>query len=245
MGSRWKIGLGALPIISALVATQAVASPEPRAVLELFVSQGCSACRTANQLMPEWEQEQNLIVLSFPVNYWDYLGWKDTLAHPLFGERQRGYALLRGDRQIYTPQMVINGVLSCIGSARDQVAKRVESATAVHPILPVPLALKEENGMILVDIGRGSDDAGVWLVPVRRLSQVAIQRGENAGRTETYTNVARGLYHLGTWTGSPARFEMSRKTIQAQDADSYVILLQKVKDGKPGPILGAVKGPGL
>src|SRR5687767_14298027 len=100
-------------IVSALLVGQAVASPKPpRAVLELYVSQGCSACGPAKQLLGELAQDPALVVLSLPVNYWDYTGWKDTLADPLFTARQKGYALARGNRRVHTPELVVNGVLS-------------------------------------------------------------------------------------------------------------------------------------
>lgn len=245
MRSCLKTWLGALPLLSALVIGPAVASPEPRAVLELFVSQGCSACRPANQLMTELIQDPSLIVLSLPVNYWDYLGWKDTLADPTFSARQRGYASVRRDRQVYTPQMVINGVLACVGSERNQIARLIETATASHGILPVAVKVSQENGLLIVDVAAGSGTAGVWLLPVRKHSQVTIQRGENAGRTETYTNVVRGLHLLGSWSGAALRITTPLQTVQAPDADSYVVLLQRADEEKPSLILGAAKGPGL
>jgi hypothetical protein len=223
---------------------QAVASPEPRAVLELFVSQGCSACRPANDLMTGWARDPSLVVMSLPVNYWDYLGWKDTLANAHLTDRQQGYAKARKGRQVYTPEMVVNGILSCVGSARDQITRSIDQATGGAP-LPVAIALREENGLVIIDVGHGAGEAEAWLLPIRRYSQVAIHRGENAGRTETYTNVVRGLYPLGRWSGSPVHFEMPLEAVETQGADTYVVLLQKARDGHPGRILGAAKGPGL
>ncbi|WP_246777259.1 thioredoxin family protein [Microvirga sp. VF16] len=240
-----KTWLGLLPVLSTLLVGPALASPEPRAVLELFVSQGCSACRPANQLMTELKQDPSLIVLSLPVNYWDYLGWKDTLADPTFTSRQRGYASARRDRQVYTPQMVVNGVLACVGSERNQVARLIETATASHAILPVAIKVSEENGLVIVDIAPGSGTAGVWLLPIRKHNQVAIQRGENAGRTETYTNVVRGFYLLGSWSGAALRVTTPLAAVLTQDADSYVVLLQRADDEKPGLILGAAGRPSL
>ncbi|NBJ09463.1 DUF1223 domain-containing protein [Microvirga sp. SYSU G3D207] len=183
-------------------------------------------------------------MLTLPVNYWDYLGWKDTLADTLFTLRQKGYAKARKAGQIYTPEMIVNGVVSCIGSARDQAIRSIDQATAGGS-LPVIIQVKEENGLVIVDVGEGDGEAEAWLLPVRRHSQVAIHRGENAGRTETYTNVVRGLYPLGRWSGSHIRFEMPLEAVETQGADTYVVLLQKAWDGKPGRILGAAKGPGL
>jgi len=245
MRDRLKAWLRLLPFASILVAGPSAASPEPHAVLELFVSQGCSACRGANEYMTELKRDPGLVVLSLAVNYWDYLGWKDTLADPQFTARQKGYALVRKNHQVYTPEMVVNGVQSCLGSARDKVRKTVEQASAGRTPLPVPVDVWEEDGMIVVDIGAGTEEATAWLLPVLRSSRVPIHRGENAGRTETYVNVVRGLHRLGDWAGTATRFRTPLDTARTQGADSYVVLLQRDRDGKPGPILGVAKGPGL
>ncbi|MET0167901.1 MAG: DUF1223 domain-containing protein, partial [Vicinamibacterales bacterium] len=88
----------------------ASASAEPRAVVELFTSQGCSSCPAADKLLGELSRDPSLITMSLSVDYWDYLGWKDTLALHGHSDRQRAYAEARGDREVYTPQVVINGV---------------------------------------------------------------------------------------------------------------------------------------
>ena len=82
---------------------------EPRAVLELFTSQGCSSCPPADRLVGQLANDPSLIALSVPIDYWDYLGWRDTLANPAHSARQRAYARVRGDGQVYTPQIVVNG----------------------------------------------------------------------------------------------------------------------------------------
>lgn len=245
MQRHLKTWFGLLPITAALLLGPAAASPEPHAVLELFVSQGCSACRPANELMTDLSRDPGLVVLSLPVNYWDYLGWKDTLADPRFTERQHGYAKARKDHRFFTPEMIVNGVLSCVGSARDHVAKSIDQAAPGRTPLPVPVDVREEGGMVVVDVGEGTGEGNAWLLPVRRNSQVPIHRGENAGRTETYVNVVRGLHPLGAWGGSAVRFRVPLESVRTRDADSYVVLLQTERDGRPGVVLGAAKGPGL
>src|SRR4249919_2286908 len=99
----------------------APASAEPRAVVELFTSQGCSSCPAADKLLGELAGDSSLIALSIPIDYWDYLGWKDTLASAGHSARQRAYARMRGDRQVYTPQIVVNGATHVLGSDRAAV----------------------------------------------------------------------------------------------------------------------------
>ena len=101
-----------------LIATFVVArAAERRALLELFTSQGCSSCPAADKLLGEFAADQSLVALSVPIDYWDYLGWKDTLASPAHSARQRAYARVRGDRQVYTPQIVVNGSDACCSAA--------------------------------------------------------------------------------------------------------------------------------
>src|SRR5262249_30644442 len=88
----------------------------PRAVIELFTRQGCSSCPPADQLLGELTGDPSLVAVSVPVDYWDYLGWKDTLADPHNTARQKAYAHARGDGQVYTPQVVVNGSLHALGS---------------------------------------------------------------------------------------------------------------------------------
>src|SRR6266487_6233453 len=95
--------LGAFAIIASAAIVSARA--DPRAVLELFTSQGCSSCPPADRLVGQLVNDPSLIALSVPIDYWDYLGWRDTLANPAHSARQRAYARVRGDGQVYTPQI--------------------------------------------------------------------------------------------------------------------------------------------
>ena len=98
---------------------------EPRAVVELFTSQGCSSCPPADKLIGELAHDPSLVALSLPVDYWDYLGWKDTLALHGNSNRQRDYAVTRGDREVYTPQAVINGVVHALGSDKSAIEQAI------------------------------------------------------------------------------------------------------------------------
>ena len=99
-------------------ASLSVAEAEPRGVIELFTSQGCSSCPPADKLVGEFALDPSLISISLPIDYWDYLGWKDTLAMPGHSARQRAYAHMRGDRDVYTPQVVVSGSMDALGSDR-------------------------------------------------------------------------------------------------------------------------------
>ena len=195
--------------------------------------------------MGELARRPEIIALSLPVDYWDYLGWKDTLAQPAFTARQRAYASARNDKQVYTPQVVVNGVKPIVGSDRAKIesliGKWVNNGT-----LPVSVGVREATSTLTVEIGPAADTLSsgeVWLLPVARSREVAIGRGENRGRTITYVNVVRGMVKLGDWSGQPARFEVPMKKARLGDAETYVVLVQTADESKPGAILGAAKAP--
>ena len=101
------------------------AQAEPRAVIELFTSQGCSSCPAADKLLGELAADPSLVPISVPIDYWDYLGWKDTLADPRNTARQKAYAHVRGDGQIYTPQVVVNGSVHALGSDKSAIEQAI------------------------------------------------------------------------------------------------------------------------
>ncbi len=139
---RWqqrsaRTATGALDaLIAAAGLTAAAQAKPPRAVIELFTSQGCSSCPPADELLAKLATEDDLIALSLPVDYWDRLGWKDTLAKHAFTERQVAYSNVRGDGEVYTPQAVVNGKEHAVGSERSAIdAAIAETASS----LSVPL----------------------------------------------------------------------------------------------------------
>ena len=236
------LGLAVLAALAPAIARSQEGAP--RAVVELFTSQGCSSCPPADRLIGELARDPGVVALSLPVDYWDYLGWKDTLAQSAFTERQRAYAALRGDQEIYTPQAVVNGAAMVVGSDRAALTRSLHDA---GPGLRVPLRCEEHDGRLAVTVGPAADAARtgeVWLLPITRSRQVTIGRGENRGRSVTYANVVRGMRRLGSWSGEPAHYEVPADARGPRDADSYVVLLQSGRAGT-GRIIGAAKGPGL
>src|SRR5262245_55076196 len=119
-----RVALSTVLALAALIPTGgASAGEQVRGVVELFTSQGCSSCPAADRLLGELASDRSIVALSLPIDYWDYLGWKDTLAKPRHTARQRGYAQQRGDREVYTPQVVVNGALHVLGSDRGAIER--------------------------------------------------------------------------------------------------------------------------
>ena len=233
----------ALCVTAAIVASGPSASAEePRAVIELFTSQGCSSCPPADKLLGELARDRSLVVASLPIDYWDYLGWKDTLARPRHTARQRGYAGVRGDRQVYTPQVVVNGLAHVIGSDREAIEGAIARTKAQAPTLTVPVSVNVGADEIIVDINPKKEAeavAEVWLWAVATAIPVAVKRGENRGRTMTYHNVVRQWVKLGVWTGAKQSWKMPRSELQAEGIDSVAVIVQAGGPDSPGALLGA------
>jgi hypothetical protein len=212
-------------------------------VVELFTSQGCSFCPRADQMLAAMAREPGVVAVSFPVDYWDYIGWRDTLASPAFTARQRAYAEAHGEAQVYTPQIIVNGLAGVAGGDRDEIQKTIKAVAGADGALTVPMHLSQADGHFSIEVAEGGGGpAGVFVLRVVRSSTVNIQRGENAGRVVTYTNVVRAIDKVGDWNGQTATFEMPRTPVSGE---GFVVLIQKGTPERPGAILAAAKTEGL
>ena len=212
-------------------------------VVELFTSQGCSHCPRADRWLASVARNPDVVAVSFPVNIWDYIGWKDTLASPAFTARQKAYAAVNGNRHVYTPQIVINGVAAASGGDEAEITAAVDKAKGLDGAMSVPMRLSQTNGNYSVEIEDGSHGpASIIALRVARTATVQILRGENAGQSLTYTNVVRVISKIGEWTGKHAVFNLPEAL---QEDEGVVVLAQKGTPERPGAILAAVKSDGL
>lgn len=234
-----KIGWTVPGAVVAFILAAGPGLAEPKAVLELFTSQGCSSCPPADKLMGELAKRDDILALTFNVDYWDYLGWKDTLGNPEHSERQRSYARGRGDGQVYTPQIVINGVDHVVGSNR----RAVEAAIKRDAGLPVSIKLMEKDDAISVTVDDNGTDVGnasLWLAIYQDKVTVPIKRGENTGRTITYANVVKKLRPIAMWHGEEMVVDLPKSEMSKAHAKRCAVILQTEADsGEPGRIIGA------
>jgi hypothetical protein len=239
-----------ITIAAALICTSLTApalAGEPRAVIELFTSQGCSSCPAADKVIGELAHDPSLLTMSLAVDYWDYLGWKDTLALHGHSDRQRAYANARGDREVYTPQVVVNGVVHVLGSDKAAIEKAIAQTRAEAAPLKLPVTIAIVDGKVTVNVPAANDEHNsgeVWLCPITSKAPVAIGRGENSGHTLTYTNVVRRWVKLGDWNGKPASFSVPVTNLPDADyalgdVDQVAVIVQSVVATKPGLMLGA------
>ncbi len=210
------------------------AGPAP-VVLELYTSQGCSSCPPADETLARLAGRDDVIALALHVDYWDYLGWRDTFAQREFGLRQAGYRDAWHKSVVYTPQMVVQGQHDVSGLHAGQLSAAIAEAQAAVP--PVNVVIERSGGMLKCRIEPGPNPVSgtIWIAKYIRNAKVEIERGENAGRTITYTNVVSSLDRIGTWEGSAAE-EVAMP--QPGPGEGVAIWIQ---DGAAGPIMAAAK----
>jgi hypothetical protein len=241
------IGLGQLLAASDASAQKAANSAQVKAVYELYTSQGCSSCPAADAVFARIAKRDDVIALTLPVDIWDYLGWRDTLARPEFSDRLRAYAKALGDGMVYTPQAVVSGLLQANASSEDKIENAIAMTAQPFAASRVPVNLSAKKGRLLIDIAAAPDgveakEATVWLASVAARVEVPITRGENQGRTVVYVNVVRRLIPIGTWSGTRMAVKLDRHSFMVSDADRCAVLLQQ---GQGGPIVGAALIDGI
>jgi hypothetical protein len=231
-----------LPLLAACSGTAESAAPAAKAkaiassaeapvVVELFQSQGCSSCPPANAALNKLADRSDVIALSFAVDYWDRLGWKDIFAQPAFTQRQRDYAAALKGGSVYTPQVVINGTRELVGNGKGELAQAVAASKGISggPMVNVSSAK--------ASIGTGSGNGTVWLVRYDPSTHnVAIRAGENGGRTLPHRNIVRELTKLGSWNGKATSYNVPASK---DSALKTVVILQQ---GLAGPVLGVGRG---
>jgi hypothetical protein len=214
---------------------------QPLGVVELFTSQGCSSCLPADAFFAELAAKGNIVALAYHVDYWDYLGWKDTLSRKENTERQYEYMRAFGSRSVYTPQAVINGRSHVNGARREEVDGALARMKTSGEGMQVGINVSRTSDRVIIDAGdagSGPSDAHVVIVYFDPPQTIKIGKGENTGRSMTYWNAVSGIQTAGMWHGKAQRYELPMSVITKKGG--CAVLLQSVgKDGMPGPILGA------
>lgn len=237
---RASLCAGSVVILGALLMANPAAAGDPRGVVELFTSQGCSSCPPADKLLGEFAKDSSLIALSLPIDYWDYLGWKDTLADSRFSARQKAYSAVRGDRDVYTPQVVVNGVRHVLGSDRKGIETAIEKSHGEHGIMSVPVKLSKAGHYLNVSVAASAGHhAEVWICAVSKAVPITIGRGENSGHQIVYHNVVRNVLKVGDWDGTANTWSVPLENISREGVDAAAAYVQDGTRDKPGPMLGA------
>ena len=225
MISRLALSIGLLAILSPVASFAA----ERPVVVELFTSQGCSSCPPANAYLNELSKgRRDVLALAFHVTYWDRLGWKDPFSLAAATDRQGIYGRRFGDGS-YTPEIVVDGAASAVGSDRVQVGSAIENAR--HNGQTAAAVSVTKNGeQVSIEVGAGSGNARVLLIGFDHEHTTAIGRGENSGATLTEANVVRSIRVAGQWSG--AALHLNERFPEGQD----VAVVLEAPDGR---VIGA------
>ena len=230
--------LAFLITLAALGANPGAAWAKGPVVVELFTAQGCASCKAANAMVAKMADRPGVLALTWPVDYWDYLGWKDTFAQPEFTARQKAFGRRLGPRDVYTPQVVVGGGAQASGDDAKGVETLIANAakTKTHP----PKVRVSAAGVVHVGSGRSPHVAAdVWLVRYDPgVRTVEITGGDNRGTVVTLRNVAREVVRLGAWRGA-------RVTLKGPPATEKGLFTAVIVEGaRGGPIIAAAKARG-
>jgi len=210
-------------------------------VVELFTSQGCSSCPPADEFLGDLAQQPGILALSFHVDYWDYIGWKDPYALHLSTQRQRKYAHTFDIPYVYTPQMVVQGSVQNVGSDRGDVESAIaqlRQKPLAHPSLNLE---RRDDGSLTVRVGAGEarGTATVWLVCFDRRHETEVSRGENAGTRLVDHHVVRRIEAIGTWKGEALELSVAASVVGDYGSDTDREVAALVQSEGTGPILVA------
>ena len=198
-------------------------------LVELFTSQGCSSCPPADAFLHELAERDDVVALALHVDYWDYIGWKDTFASAEYTKRQRAYAREANRRMIYTPQMVINGLDHVVGNRPMDVNELIQMHRAKEARVALDVAREGNQVQIAASADQGQGYATVRMVRYTPKATVDIRRGENAGRKISYANVVTEMTVVADWDmQSPLNVD-----VDVQGDEPVVVLVQA---GRHGPV---------
>ena len=212
-----------------LLALPAVATARTPVLVELYTAQGCASCGEADAYAAKLSERSGVLMLTFPVDYWDYLGWPDTFAKPEFSERQKAYVARLALREPYTPQVIVDGRAEAPGLKPARVDKLVRDAGRAARNPPDVRFV----GSRRVDVGLGRSPSGgaeVWLVRYDPHPQdVMVKTGDNRGRTVVQKNVVKEIKRLGRWRGRPQAFRLPEASEEGLET---AVIIQAPKGGR-------------
>ncbi|TCD13907.1 DUF1223 domain-containing protein [Oricola cellulosilytica] len=215
----------------------------PLGVVELFTSQGCSSCPPADEALVRLVERGDVIALGYHVDYWDYLGWRDTLGSRENSERQYNYAKELKRRGVYTPQAIMNGRSHINGGRFDEIVDRLGDYESKGNGLTVDLRISQIGKRMRVSVAGSAQAAGEFHVVVvyfKGRTDVTIERGENAGKNITYVNAVTDVQTVGMWNGEQTTIDIPLSELASNEADGCAVLLQEATaSGNPGAIIGA------
>lgn len=210
-------------------------------VLELFTSQGCSACPPADQIFSQLVKRPNIIGLSCHVTYWNHLGWNDQFSQQFCTDRQRAYSSLRYNRGAFTPEIIVNGSESIIGSRGGDIGAMLQKYNG--RIFPINIAASSSDGRFTAALpdhpAAQSHPVSIEVISFGRDVTAPIGRGENSGLTVAYTRPVEKITVLPEpWNGLAQTISIPQDALSA-NAHGFVIMVLRADGPSKGSVLAA------
>ncbi|WP_064696579.1 DUF1223 domain-containing protein [Rhizobium aegyptiacum] len=213
---------------------------KPKGVVELFTSQGCSSCPPADAAFRKLVNQGDVIALAYHIDYWNYLGWADTLSSKENTERQYGYARTMGRSNVYTPQAIVNGRGHLAGADLNGINSKIDSYSSEGNGLTVPVSAAMRGDELEIKIGAGQGKANVVMVYFDKEKTIDVEKGENSGKKISYLHSVTNVETVGMWDGKATSLTLPASVLQRPQLEGCAILLQAATaDGDPAAILGA------
>ncbi|ARO32101.1 DUF1223 domain-containing protein [Rhizobium sp. L9] len=213
---------------------------KPRGVVELFTSQGCSSCPPADAAFRKLVNQGDVIALAYHIDYWNYLGWADTLSSKENTERQYGYARTMGRSNVYTPQAIVNGRGHLAGADLTGINSKIDTYSSEGNGLTVPISAAMRGDELEIKIGAGQGKANVVMVYFDKEKTIDVEKGENSGKKISYLHSVTNVETVGMWDGKATSLTLPASVLQRPQLEGCAILLQSATaDGDPAAILGA------
>ncbi len=222
-------------------AAHAQQATQPKGIVELFTSQGCSSCPPADKALETLAREGEVVALSYHVDYWNYLGWADTLASKDNTDRQYAYARMFGRNGVYTPQAVLNGREHINGADLSGIRQRIAALPGEGKGLEVPVNVEVKNDELRISVGPGEGKANIVIAYFERQRTINIDKGENRGKTVNYWHAVTDMETIGMWEGKETNLILPADMLKKKKTSGgCAVLLQRMRTADtPGAILGA------
>jgi len=231
-----------IPLIAGVVLSGPLQAEDgtPKGVVELFTAQGCSSCPPADAAFRKLVNQGDVIALAYHVDYWNYLGWADTLSSKENTERQYGYARTMGRSNVYTPQAIVNGRGHLAGADLNGINSKIDTFSSEGNGLTVPINAAMRGDELEIKIGAGQGKANVVMVYFDKEKTIDVEKGENSGQKISYLHSVTNVETVGMWDGKATSLTLPASVLQRPQLEGCAILLQSATaDGDPAAILGA------
>ncbi|MBY5456139.1 DUF1223 domain-containing protein [Rhizobium beringeri] len=231
-----------IPLIAGVVLSGPLQAEDgtPKGVVELFTAQGCSSCPPADAAFRKLVNQGDVIALAYHVDYWNYLGWADTLSSKENTERQYGYARTMGRSNVYTPQAIVNGRGHLAGADLNGINSKIDTFSSEGNGLTVPISAAMRGDELEIKIGAGQGKANVVMVYFDKEKTIDVEKGENSGQKISYLHSVTNVETVGMWDGKATSLTLPASVLQRPQLEGCAILLQSATaDGDPAAILGA------